>query len=254
MARFQAGVQLYPQHTDIDQLKDAWRRMEDVGVDSIWTWDHFFPITGDDEGEHFEGWSLMAAKAVLTERPRIGVLVTCNAYRNPDLLADMARTVDHLSGGRVVLGIGAGWYGKDHEEYGYTLEAPPARLAALEDSLQRIRRRRRHLTPPPVGDLPILVGGGGEQVTLRIVAEHADWWNTMGPAETFAHKSGVLERWCDETGRDPDSIVRTVLMNDPDRFEDIDDYLAAGASHLILGLGPPYDTGPVEELVAEARG
>lgn len=254
MGRFQVGVQLYPQHTDIGQLRDAWRRMETVGVDSIWTWDHFFPITGDDEGAHFEGWSLMAAMAVITERPRIGVLVTCNAYRNANLLADMARTVDHLSDGRVVLGIGAGWYGKDHEEYGFTLEEPGTRLAELEASLRTIRARLDRLTPPPEGDLPILIGGGGEKVTLRIVAEHADWWNTMGPADVFAAKSQVLDRWCREVGRDPAEIVRTVLINDPDRFEDIDDYLDAGASHLILGLGPPYDTGPVEELVAEARG
>lgn len=254
MGRFQVGVQLYPQHTDIDQLTDAWRRMEGIGVDSIWTWDHFFPITGDDEGRHFEGWSLMAAKAVITQRPRIGVLVTCQAYRNPNLLADMARTVDHLSGGRVVLGIGAGWYGKDHEEYGYTLADPPERLAALEDDLRTIRARLGELNPAPKGDLPILVGGAGEKVTLRIVAELADWWNTMGPAETFARKSQVLDDWCDEVGRDPDDIVRTVLMNDPERFEDIDDYLDAGASHLILGLGPPYDTGPIEELIDEARG
>ncbi|MBW3563005.1 MAG: LLM class F420-dependent oxidoreductase [Actinobacteria bacterium] len=254
MGRFEVGVQLYPQHTDIEQLRDAWRRMEDIGVDSIWTWDHFFPITGDDAGEHFEGWSLMAAKAVLTERPRVGVLVTCNAYRNANLLADMARTVDHLSGGRVVLGIGAGWYGKDHDEYGYVLEDPPDRLADLEDSLRTIRDRLDRLNPAPIGELPILVGGGGEKVTLRIVAEHADWWNTMGPADTFAHKCEVLDRWCDEVGRDPDDIVRTVLMNDPDRFDDIDDYFEAGASHLILGLGPPYDAGPVEELLAEARG
>jgi probable F420-dependent oxidoreductase len=253
MARFKVGLHYYQQHTTIADLRKLWQDADRMGVDSIWPWDHFFPLFGDQGGASFEGWSLMAAMAVDTERAHLGMLVTANPYRNPDLLADMARTVDHLSGGRTILGIGAGWYQRDFDEYGFDYGTPASRLRALEASLTRIRARLDRLNPPPVGRLPILVGGSGQRVTLRLVAQHADMWNTFGPVEAFAHKNRVLDDWCAQVGRDPAEIERTVMLADPREVANADAYLAAGAQHLILGMGPPFDVRPLEALLEAAR-
>lgn len=256
MTRFTAGVSFHPQHATMRALRDGWREADVMGVDSIWTWDHFFPLSGDRDGSHFEAYSLLAAIAADTEHARFGAMVTCNTYRNPDLLADMARTLDHLSGGRFILGIGAGWFERDYDEYGYEFGTARSRLDRLEEALPRIRARLAKLDPPPVQDpLPILIGGGGEKVTLRLVAEHADAWNGFTPVDEFRHKMAVLDEWCVKVGRDPAEIERTVLMDD-DELDQVDELLDAGATHLIVGIGPqkdttdPFDLGPVRELLA----
>jgi probable F420-dependent oxidoreductase len=252
MARFEVGVQLHPQHCTTEQLRDAWRAADELGVDSIWVWDHFFPLYGEPDGAHFEGWSLLAAMAADTSRARIGVMVTCNSYRNPELLADMARTVDHLSGGRAYLGIGSGWFERDYDEYGYEFGTAGGRLRDLEAALPRIKARLARLNPPPLGPLPVFIGGSGEKVTLRLVAEHGDSWNTFGPPSSYAVKNAVLDEWCGRIGRNPGEIERTVGLMNPKELDEVDAFLEAGATHLIHGIGPPFDLSGVERLLAEA--
>ena len=252
MARFRVGVQLHPQATTVDEMRAAWKAADALGVDSIFTWDHFYPLYGDPDAAHFEAWSLLAAMAVDTQQARLGLLVGCNSYRNPDLLADMARTVDHLSGGRLYLGIGSGWFERDYDEYGYEFGTAVGRLRALGEALPRMKARLAKLNPPPVGPLPILIGGGGEKVTLRLVAEHADAWNTFGPPDTYAHKSAVLDDWCAQLGRDPGTIERTVGIG-AHEVDDVEAYLEAGATHLIVMTGHPYDLEPVERLLGLAQ-
>lgn len=245
------GVQLHPQHTSYQDYADTVRRVEDIGVDSIWNWDHFFPLDGNLQGNHFEGWTLLTAMATLTRRAQIGTLVTCNTYRNPALLADMAKTVDHISNGRLILGIGAGWCERDYKEYGYEFGTAGSRLAALEESLPIIRHRWEVDVPKPVhGKIPILIGGGGEKKTLRLAAQYADIWHGFGDASTITHKLQVLDNWCAELGRNPKEIECSCDTGATDSDEQRDALVKAGATHLILGMGAPWDFDAVRRLVS----
>lgn len=245
------GVQIHPQNTTMSALRAGWQGVDELGVDSLWTWDHFFPpLYGSANEAHFEGWQVLAAMAVTTSNvSQVGMLVTGGGYRNPDLLADMARTLDHLSGGRAVLGIGSGWMDRDEIEYGYPLRTPRERLDLLAEVLPRIRRRLGLLEPGPIGRLPILIGGNGERRTLRLVAQHADMWNGYGDPDTIRAKNATIDRWCAELDRDPREIERTVWIERPDPFL-MHALVEAGADHLILGLRAPYDLHEVERLVA----
>jgi probable F420-dependent oxidoreductase len=249
MGNFKVGIQIQPQATSVEEMRAAWRAADEMGADSIWIWDHFYPLYGDPDATHFEGWMLLAAMATDTSRAQIGTLVTGNSYRNPELLADMARTVDHISGGRTYLGVGAGWFERDYEEYGYEFGTAPSRLAQLGVDLPRMKARLAKLNPQPAGDLPIMIGGGGEKVTLRLVAEYADSWNTFGPPDNFAHKSGVLDEWCERLGRDPSEVERTVAISG-DEVDALPQYAEAGASHAIVMTGAPFDLGPLETALA----
>ena len=247
------GVQVRPQHTTYASMREAWRRVEALGVDTLWTWDHFFPLSGDPEGPHFECWSLLAGMAEVTERVEFGALVTCNSYRNPALLSNMAKTIDHMSGGRLILGIGAGWAERDYREFGYEFGTAPDRLRALRHGLDTILAHWRTDVPPPVrAPIPILIGGGGEQVTLRLTARYAQLWNGVLRPDAYAAKGRVLDERCREIGRDPGEIDRTVSIELADTADPatLDAFRAAGATHPILRFPEPWDFGAVERLVA----
>ncbi len=252
MSKVKVGVQLHPQHVSYDDYAEAVVEVEALGVDSIWNWDHFFPLYGEGNDNHFEAWTLLTAIAMLTERVEIGTLVNCNSYRNPALLTQMANTVDHISGGRLILGIGAGWFEKDYEEFGYEFGSAGSRLRALEAALPVIQTRMRKEVPAPLRNpIPIMIGGGGEKVTLKITARFADLWNGFGPPETWARKSRVLDDWCAEVGRDPAEIERTVsISREQDVPHNLDAYHSAGATYFILPMGLPADYAKVAALVS----
>ena len=243
------GVQLHPQATSLNDLRAAWRAADAMGVDSIWVWDHFYPLYGDPDAAHFEAYTLLAAMAADTRHARIGALVTCYSYRNANLLADMSRTIDHISDGRFILGIGSGWFERDYTEYGFEFGTAPGRLRLLADGLPVIRERLAKLNPGPVnGSIPLMIGGSGEKVTLKLTAQHADMHNAFGPVENFRHKMGVLDNWCAEIGRNPREIERTVAVR-PEELADVNAYEDAGADHVIVMLGNPYDMSAVEKVL-----
>jgi len=244
------GVQIHPQATTVEHMRSAWRAADELGVDSIWAWDHFYPLYGDADAAHFEAYTLLAAMAADTSRARIGALVTCYSYRNPNLLADMARTIDHISGGRFILGLGSGWFKRDYDEYGYRFGTVAGRLQLLEEGLPVIRSRLAKLNPGPVnGSLPLMIGGGGEKVTLRLVAEYADMSNVFGPVDNARRKNRVIDEWCEKIGRDPAGIERTALVR-PAELEHAEAYREAGTDHLIVMTEHPFDLGAVEKFIA----
>lgn len=239
------AAQLHPQQGAWADLRAAALRSEQLGYDIVYTWDHFFPLYGDRDGAHFECWSILAALAEATSTVEIGPLVACNSYRNPQLLADIVRTVDHISGGRVINGIGAGWKERDYREYGYEFGTIGSRLGALEAAVPVMLDRLGKLNPPPLRRVPLLIAGVGEQRTLRLVARYADGWHAMFPdhPEELVPKVAALGRWCAEIGRDPTEIEwgLGVEPEDLERFlaEDGATLLEMGFSQFTLGFNGP---------------
>ncbi len=245
------GLQLQPMHADYSDIRRAVARAEEIGVDVVFNWDHFFPLRGESEGKHFECWTMLGAWAEATESVEIGALVTCNSYRKPELLADMARTVDNISAGRLILGIGSGWFEKDYEEYGYEFGTAGQRLDALAESMPRIEQRLDRLNPAPTRHIPVLIGGGGERKTLRIVAQHADIWHGFGGVDELIHKHDVLDDWCRRVGRDPAEIERSAGVGRGDPAEVGPAILGAGTRLLTVGVGgPAFDLGRLADWVA----
>ncbi len=247
------GVQLQPQHSPTYRhIRDAVRRCEDAGVDIAFNWDHFFPLYGDPDGAHYECWTMLGAWAEQTSRIEIGALVSCNSYRNPELLADMARTVDHIADGRLILGIGSGWKRKDYDEYGYEFGTAGSRLDDLAAALPRMKSRLAKLNPPPTREIPILVGGGGEKKTLPLVAAYADIWHSFADHDSYPHKAQILDRYCADAGRDPATIERSAGVPERDIGAMLGEAAALvdlGVTLLTVGLnGPDYDLSAVEAL------
>jgi alkanesulfonate monooxygenase SsuD/methylene tetrahydromethanopterin reductase-like flavin-dependent oxidoreductase (luciferase family) len=222
------GLQLWSQQTDWPGFRDAALAAEGAGFDSIWTWDHLMAIFGPWEQPIFEGWSVLAGLGAVTSRVRLGLMVGANTFRNPGLTAKLATTLDNISRGRAVLGIGGAWFEREHDGFGIEFFGSPGeRLDRLDESVMLMRRlldgeRFSHegrfytmqdalCAPRPIQTrLPILVGGSGPRKTLRIVATRADGWNTSGPLEEVRGTLDILGEHCSDVGRDISTIEKTV--------------------------------------------
>jgi alkanesulfonate monooxygenase SsuD/methylene tetrahydromethanopterin reductase-like flavin-dependent oxidoreductase (luciferase family) len=227
------GALVWPQYTDWESLRDTGALVDRLGYDSLWTWDHLYPIVGEPDGPMFEGYLTLASWAENTEQVGLGLMVGANTFRNPALVVKMVTTLDHMSGGRMTLGIGGAWFETEHTAFGIDFGSGVGeRLDRFDEAVELMRAMLpggpgsargpfyaaqgvlNH--PPPVQEhLPILIGGSGERKTLATVARYADGWNTGGDLERVKHKDEVLRRWCDDVGRDESEIERTLQGGSP---------------------------------------
>jgi F420-dependent oxidoreductase-like protein len=306
------GIQTPPQNTSWQEMRQAWKLIDDLGFDTAWTFDHFFPILSDPSGPCFEGWITLAALAAETSRVRVGVLVTGNTYRNPAVLANMGATLDHTSGGRLIMGIGAGWFELEHNALDIPFYTTGERIRRLDEAAQIIKMlwtqkqstfdgRYYKLTdaycePKPVQQPrpPLMIGGSGEKLMLRVIARHADLWNTFGSPELFRHKLGILAEHCQAVGRDineievswagttfitdsaaekdeairkaaakfglePDQVAPGILVGPVEEIRDrMRRFIEAGITHFIFIVEAPFDHNTIrrlaEEVIPSVRG
>ncbi|ULN35470.1 LLM class F420-dependent oxidoreductase [Mycolicibacterium smegmatis] len=265
MARpIRIGVTLQPANApDYAAWRSAVIHAEELGADLVFGWDHFhrpemvelnqgIPVLAEVQPDvtNFEGWTALASWGEITHRAQIGLLVTGMGYRNPDLLADMARTVDHISDGRLILGLGAGWYEKDYTTYGYEFGTWKTRFDLFEAGLERITARFDKLIPPPVRKIPILIGGTGPKRTLPLVVRYADIWHTFLSVAGFTEATARLDEMAAAAGRDGNDIERSVHWFGVDSAED---YRAAGATIFVHEIAPDpatgYDFTTLEEML-----
>jgi alkanesulfonate monooxygenase SsuD/methylene tetrahydromethanopterin reductase-like flavin-dependent oxidoreductase (luciferase family) len=306
LAEVKIGALCWNQYTDWPSLLEAGVRADRLGYTSLWTWDHLYPIVGSADGPIYEGWMTLAAWAQATEHVRIGLMVGANTFREPALTAKMATTLDHISGGRAILGIGGAWFETEHEAYGLEFGGGfPERLRWLGEALPimrgmlhgerptaagpRYRAKAVRNDPPPIQErLPLLIGGGGEQVTLKLVARYGDANNVGGGIANVKRKEAILLQHCETVGRDPADIERTtglgsVIIRDSrdearrvqkaifarngnaelwtdqpvgtpeDVAERIAPFLEIGYRHLIAGFPAPHDEESMTRLATEVR-
>ncbi|MCP9274985.1 LLM class F420-dependent oxidoreductase [Mycolicibacterium arenosum] len=256
------AVQIQPGGTpDYATWRDAVLAADDLGVDVIFGYDHFHrpamkgivdgkPVLFDDQPDvaNFEGWTALASWGEITSHAEIGLLVTGVGYRNADLLADMARTVDHISGGRLILGLGAGWYEKDYTTYGYEFGTFGSRFDLFDESLIRIENRLAALIPPPVRKVPILIGGTGPKRSLPAVARHADIWHAFQDLDAFRRSSDRVDELAATFGRSGADIERSTLWENADSAEAFRD---AGVTlfQTELTADNGYDLSSLKEVV-----
>jgi alkanesulfonate monooxygenase SsuD/methylene tetrahydromethanopterin reductase-like flavin-dependent oxidoreductase (luciferase family) len=295
MPKIELGVHTGQQNIQLDELRRLWRHCDENGFEWISVWDHFYEAPNRDNVDPtYEAVALMAAMAVETKNAQLGCLVFCMNYRNPALLGKSLTTIDHLSGGRVTAGLGAGWHVQEHAAYGYDFPPVKERLDRLSEGIRIIRgmTSKEHTTfkgkyyraenlannPGPVkGRMPIIVGGGGEQRTLAIAARRADGWNVpyIGP-DVFAHKSKVLDEWCEKVGRRR-PIEKSVnlhflmsskgprdlgalregaaaggLQGEPQQVIDkMGQYIEGGAQRINIAIRPPVDWEALQEYIED---
>jgi len=269
------GLQLWPQATTWPELRDSAMAAEAAGWDSIWVWDHLLAIQGPWQQPIFEGWTLLAGIASITSRVRLGLMVGANTFRNPGLTAKLATTLDHVSNGRAVLGIGGAWFEREHEAFGIDFgKSPGERLDWLGEAVPLMQRllngelvthQGRFYTftdalcePRPVQDhLPILIGGSGPKKTLPIVARYGDAWNTSGPIDEVKTSLDLLAGYCPDAGRQLSDLELTVSFPTiiRDRAEDAEAARAAQLAHNGLENlgGVPTLTGSPEAAAETLR-
>ena len=300
------GANCWNQYTDWPAFLEAFLRAERLGFDSLWTWDHLYPIVGSPDGPMFEAYTAMAAVAQATSRPTIGLMVGANTFRNPGLVAKMVTTLDHVSNGRAILGIGAAWFETEHRAFGIEYgDGPPERLRWLAEALPLMRGMLHGEEPSAAGkqyhamhvrndprpvqkQLPLLVGGSGRNVTLKLVARYGDMCNVGGGVESVRECEQALLRHCDEVGRDEREIERSVgtgvvvirdsrkearavfekmferngranpwtdqpIGTPEDVVERFAQYLELGYRHLVINFPSPYDEESMTRLATEVR-
>jgi len=299
------GIQTGPQHVSWPELVDIWQVADGLQFDTAWTFDHFFPIMSDPKGSQLEGWVTLTALATLTRHVRVGTLVTGITYREPSVLAKMGATLDVISGGRLEMGLGAAWFQQEHEALGIPFPPVAERIKRLGEACEVITRmwtedaatwkgqyyeiKEAYCNPKPVQKPrpPILIGGGGEQLTLKMVARYADTWNSFGTEDVFRHKLSVLDEHCRAVGRDPQTIEKSVslppvlskdrskldamlvdmagrramsiedaragmLWGSPDdAIKKLEAFRDLGVTHIILSLRRPYDVSQLEMFARE---
>jgi F420-dependent oxidoreductase-like protein len=270
------GIKTAQQNTSYEDIFRVWQEADSISsIEHAWAFDHFIPLGPDPTGPQLEGWTLLGALAARTERLRLGLMVTGNIYRHPAVLAKIGATVDVISRGRLDFGIGAGWNELECSMYGIPLYTPGERIRRLGEACEVIKRlwtetvanfdgkyyqlKDARCEPKPVQKPypPYVIGGSGEQLTLRIVAQYASIWNFVGGSvETFLHKDEVLKGHCTAIGRDPNTIERSIqtIVNYDNLAEcrdTIRPYIEAGATHLILNLRAPYPENIVHRLAEE---
>ncbi len=270
------GIKTAQQFTTYKDILRVWEEADAIPViEHAWAFDHFIPLGPDSTGPQLEGWTLLSALAAKTDHLRVGLMVTGNTYRHPAVLANIGATVDVISNGRLDFGIGAGWNELESNMYGIPLYTPGERIRRLGEACEVIKLlwtetvanfdgkyyqlKDARCEPKPVQKPypPFVIGGSGEQLTLRVVAKYANVWNFVGGSvDVFKHKQEVLDGYCKEIGRDPTTIQRSIQQrmdyNDLGAsIADIRPYIEAGATHIILNLTAPYPENIVHKVAEQ---
>lgn len=266
------GATLWPQNTTWAAMREAAQLLDRVGFETVWTWDHFYALAGREESPNFEAWQILPAWAALTKRIRMGALVSGITYRHPAIFANMAATLDHISDGRAILGIGAAWNTTEHDAFGIHLGTPGERSRRLAEASKVIRAlldgervtydgAYYHLTDavlnvrPVQRHLPIMIGGGGERKTLLTAAKYADQWHAFAPAETMRRKIGILHQHLRDVGRDPSAVEPwggqwVCVRDDP---EDARAVLDEIRTHHPGWAGPSAIVGDADHVAAQMK-
>lgn len=272
------GVQVVPQHTTYAEILQTWREVDELGFDTAFLFDHFIPILSDPNGPCFEGWTLLAALAAQTKRVKVGLLVTGNTYRNPALVAKMASTVDHVSNGRVILGLGAAWFETEHTAYGIPFYTPGERAKRLQEAVEVIKLlfsqpkstfngkfyqlKDAPNEPKPVQKhVPLLIGGVGPKRIQPLAARHADIWHFFPSDEdpqTAKRMCESFNQLCQKVKRDPATVEKSLSLRPPQLAGSSKEVVSrvkaladAGVRHFIISLSPPYDRALLQRFAKE---